>query len=169
MSKEARINERIRVPEVRVIGDDGAQLGVMTSSEGVRLAREQGLDLVEVSPTVSPPVCRIMDYSRYKYEQSKKERLAKKKQHAARLKEIKFRPNIDEHDYRVKLSQIRKFLTKKDKTKITLMFRGREMAHLDLGRKVLDRVAQDTSDVGIVERMPFLEGRFMTMVVMPKA
>ena len=156
------------MPEVRVIGDGGAQLGVMTIAEGVRMAREQGLDLVEVSPMTSPPVCRIMDYSRYKYEESKKERLAKKRQHAARLKEVKFRPNIDSHDYRIKLQQIRKFLTKKDKTKITLMFRGREMAHQDLGRRVLDRLLQDTADVGVVERPPIQEGRFMTMVVMPK-
>ena len=136
--------------------------------EGVRLARERGLDLVEVAPQSVPPVCRIMDFSKFKYELSKREREAKKRQHVMHLKEIKFKPHINEHDYQVKLAAVRKFLARGDKTKITMVFRGREMAHMDLGRRVVDRLAQDLADLSAVEKNPSLEGRFMTMVMNPK-
>ena len=163
-----RVNERIRSREVRVIGEAGEQLGVLPVFEGIRLARERSLDLVEVAPQSVPPVCRIMDYSKFKYELSKREREAKKHQHVMHLKEIKFKPHINEHDYQVKLSAARKFLERGDKTKITMVFRGREMAHMELGRRVVDRVLQDLTDLITVEKTPSLEGRFMTMVVSPK-
>ena len=143
-------------------------MGVLPVFEGVRLARERGLDLVEVAPQSVPPVCRIMDYSKFKYEISKREREAKKRQHVMHLKEIKFKPHINEHDYQTKLSAARKFLERGDKTKITMMFRGREMTHMDLGRRVIDRVVQDLAAVCAVEKTPTLEGRFMTMVLNPK-
>ncbi len=161
------MNERIRSREVRVIGDTGEQLGVLPVFEGVRLARERGLDLVEVAPQSVPPVCRIMDFSKFKYELSKREREAKKRQHIMHLKEIKFKPHIDEHDYQVKVSAVRKFLERGDKTKITMVFRGREMAHMDLGRRVIDRIMKDLSDISAVEKNPMVEGRFMTMVMNP--
>ena len=142
-------------------------MGVLPVFEGVRLARERGLDLVEVAPQSVPPVCRIMDFSKFKYELSKREREAKKRQHVMHLKEVKFKPHIDEHDYRVKLAAVRKFLERGDKTKITMVFRGREMAHMDLGRRVIDRVLQDLSDISAVEKSPAVEGRFMTMVMNP--
>ena len=163
-----RVNERIRSREVRVIGEAGEQLGVLPVFEGIRLAREHHLDLVEVAPQSVPPVCRIMDYSKFKYELSKREREAKKHQHVMHLKEIKFKPHINEHDYQVKLAAARKFLERGDKTKITMVFRGREMAHMELGRRVVDRVLQDLTDLITVEKTPSLEGRFMTMVVSPK-
>ena len=163
-----RVNERIRSHDVRVISETGEQLGVLSVFEGVRLARERGLDLVEVAPLSVPPVCRILDFSKFKYELSKREREAKKRQHVMHLKEIKFKPHINEHDYQVKLAAVRKFLARGDKTKITMVFRGREMAHMDLGRRVVDRLAQDLSDLSAVEKSPSLEGRFMTMVMNPK-
>ena len=150
-----------------MIGDTGEQLGVLPVFEGVRLARERGLDLVEVAPQSVPPVCRIMDFSKFKYELSKREREAKKRQHIMHLKEIKFKPHIDEHDYQVKVSAVRKFLERGDKTKITMVFRGREMAHMDLGRRVIDRIMKDLSDISAVEKNPMVEGRFMTMVMNP--
>lgn len=163
-----RVNERIRSREVRVISDTGEQLGVLPVYEGVRLARERGLDLVEVAPQSAPPVCRIMDFSKFKYELSKRDREAKKRQHVMHLKEVKFKPHINEHDYQTKLVAVRKFLGRGDKTKITMVFRGREMAHMDLGRRVVDRLVQDLADVSAVEKHPSLEGRFMTMVMNPK-
>lgn len=152
---------------MRVIADDGAQLGVMVPQEAIRLAREQGLDLVEVAPLASPPVCRIMDFNKFKYEQTKREREAKKKHHVARLKEVKFKPHIEDHDYQVKLQQLKRFLMRGDKAKVTLVFRGRELAHIPLGRRVLERLTGDLGGVGLVERNPVLEGRFMTMIIQP--
>ena len=154
---------------MRVIDADGAQLGIMNPLDAVKLAREQGFDLVEVSPQSTPPVCRIMDFNKFKYEQTKREREAKRKHHIARLKEMKFKPHIEEHDYYVKLNQLKRFLMRGDKAKVTLMFRGREMAHVELGQRVFARLKQDISDVGRVEREPILEGRFLTMVLMPDA
>jgi translation initiation factor IF-3 len=150
-----------------VIGDDGSQLGVMTPMDALRLAREKGLDLVEVAPMTSPPVCRIMDFNKFKYEQARRDREAKKKHHIARLKEVKFKPHIEEHDYQVKLGMLKRFLGRGDKAKVTLVFRGRELAHIDIGRRVLDRLAADLTAVGLVERTPVLEGRFMTMIFQP--
>lgn len=162
------MNERIRARSIRLIGVDGEQIGIVSSEEGLRLAREQDLDLVEVAPNASPPVCRIMDYGKYKYEQSKRAKEAKKHQHAIVVKEMKFRPKTEEHDYQFKLKHIRKFLDEGNKAKITVRFRGREMAHTELGRKVLDKLVQDTQDVATVEQQPKFEGRNMVLVLAPK-
>ena len=161
------MNERIRISQVRVIGSGGEQLGVMAPQDAVRLAREQGLDLVEVAPTTNPPVCRILDFNKFKYEQAKREREAKKKHHITRLKEIKFKPHIGDHDYQVKLQQLKRFFTRGDKVKVTVVFRGRELAHLELGQRILNRLVTDLTGVGTVERNPLLEGRFMTVIYSP--
>ena len=153
---------------MRVIGADGSQVGILPLSDAIRQAKEDGLDLVEVAATAEPPVCRIMDFSRYKYEIEKQERAAKKKQHVVHLKEVKFKPNIEEHDYQVKLQHLKKFLGRGDKSKVTLMFRGREMAHVDLGQRVLERIIKDLAQVGQVEKNAVLEGRFLSMVMSPK-
>lgn len=163
-----RVNERIRVKDVRLIDEQGLQAGVVPMYDALKRAKEKGFDLVEVAPQTNPPVCRIMDYSKYKYDQEKKEREAKKRQRQTHLKEIKIKPNIEEHDYQVKLAYLKKFLSRRDKTKITLMFRGREMSHIDIGRRVLDRMATDLNDIGVLEKPPTREGRFMTMVIGPK-
>ena len=163
-----RANERIRAREIRIIGEDGEQIGVVSADKGLKLAKEKNLDLVEVAPNASPPVCRIMDFSKYKYEQEKKERLARKKQRIVHIKEIKLKPNIEEHDYQTKLRNLKRFLDRGDKTKITLMFRGREMAHVDIGRNLMNRLMKDLSGVAQVERSPLLEGRFMVMIMTPK-
>ena len=139
----------------------------MAPMDALKLAREQGYDLVEVAPLATPPVCRIMDFNKFKYEQTKREREAKKKHHVAKLKEIKFKPHIEDHDYGVKLGQLKRFLSRGDKAKVTMVFRGREMAHLDVGRRVLDRLRGDLNGYARVERDPLLEGRFMTMVFLP--
>ncbi len=162
------MNERIRARSIRLIGADGEQIGIMSAEEGLKLAREQELDLVEVAPTASPPVCRIMDYGKYKYEQSKRAKEAKKHQHMIVVKEMKFRPKTEEHDYQFKLKHVQKFLTEGNKAKITIMFRGREMVHTDRGRKILERLVQDTQDIASVEQQPRLEGRNMTLVLVPK-
>jgi translation initiation factor IF-3 len=167
IEKQLRTNERIRIAQVRVIADDGAQLGVMNPMDALRLAREKGLDLVEVAPMTNPPVCRIMDFNKFKYEQSRRDREAKKKHHLARLKEVKFKPHIEDHDYMVKLNMLKRFLGRGDKAKVTLVFRGRELAHVDIGRRVLERLVADLTSVAIVERTPILEGRFMTMIFQP--
>ncbi len=140
----------------------------MTAEEGLRMAREQELDLVEVAPQASPPVCRIMDYGKYKYEQSKRAKQAKKHQHTIVIKEMKFRPKTEEHDYQFKLKHVLKFLEEGNKAKITVRFRGREMVHTDLGQKVLDRLIQDTQDMATVEQQPKIEGRSLTLVLAPK-
>jgi translation initiation factor IF-3 len=158
-----RINERIRVREVRVIGADGEQLGVMTPEDAIVIAREGGLDLVEVAPNSRPPVCRIMDYGKYKYEQKKKQ--ASKKSHSAVLKEVKLRPGTDQHDLNFKLNNARKFLMEGDKVKVTVMFRGREMVHTYRGREQLDQVLEQLGAIAKLESRPRMEGRFMSMIL----
>lgn len=162
-----RINENIRVPEIRLIGADGENIGVVPPSRGMQLAEEAGLDLVEISPNATPPVCKVMDYGKFKYEQQKREAEARKKQKTIEVKEIKFRPNTDTHDYEVKMRSVTKFLANGDKVKISLRFRGREMAHQDLGRQLLERVAEDVKEVGKIENMPKMEGRQMIMMIGP--
>jgi translation initiation factor IF-3 len=158
----------IRAREVRVIGQEGGQLGIMAVQEAIQLAEEQGLDLVEVAPDARPPVCRIMDFGKYKYQQSKRLQQAKKKQKVISVKEIKLRPKTEEHDYQFKTQHVRRFLQDGHKTKVTVVFRGRELAHTELGRQMLDRVATDLQDVGAVEQTPRQEGRNMTMVLSPR-
>lgn len=168
IKKFIRINDRIRVPQVRLIGPDGNQLGVMSVQRAQELADQNELDLVEVAPGASPPVCRIIDFSKFKYDQEKKEREAKKHQKQGRLKEIRLKPNIDSHDFETKVKQALAFLKKKDKVKINLFFRGRQMEHLDLGRKILDKFIMDTQSDGQVEKAPAMEGRIMSFVIAPK-
>ncbi len=162
-----RINDRIRGPEIRLIGADGENVGVVTPERAMQMAEEAGLDLVEISPNAAPPVCKIMDFGKFKYETQKKEAEARKKQKIIEIKEIKFRPNTDTHDYDVKMRSVFKFLDEGDKVKVTLRFRGREMAHQDLGRQLLERVAEDTKDVGKIENFPKMEGRQMVMLIGP--
>lgn len=150
------------------MGPEGSQLGVVPIEKAQEIANQNSLDLVEVAPAANPPVCRIMDFSKFKYDQEKKEREAKKHQHQGKLKEIRLHPNIDEHDYQVKLKQTITFLKKKDRVKIDLFFKGRQMEHKDLGRKVLDRMVIDTQHEGQIEKDPTLEGRIMSFVVAPK-
>ena len=156
------------MPEVRLIGPDGNQLGIVAIQRAQDLATQHELDLVEVAPSANPPVCRIIDFSKFKYDQEKKEREAKKHQKQGKLKEIRLKPNIDEHDYETKLKQAVSFLKKKDKVKINLFFRGRQMEHMDLGRKILDRLIIDTQNEAQVEKPPGLEGRIMSLVLSPK-
>ena len=162
------MNERIRVPQVRVIGDDGAQVGVLPVREALTMAQSRGLDLVEVSPTARPPVCRIMDYGKFKYEQNRRARKAKKKQHHMQLKEIKMRPKIEDHDYNFKVQHAREDLAARDKVKVTITFRGREMAHQEIGHKLIQGVLADLADVSLVESPPRSEGRTLSAVLMPK-
>ena len=163
-----RINDRIRSPEIRLIGADGENVGVVTPARAMQMAEEAGLDLVEISPNAEPPVCKIMDFGKFKYEQQKREAEARKKQHIIEIKEIKFRPGTDTHDYDVKMRSVLKFLEEGDKVKVTLRFRGREMAHQQLGLELLNRVAADVGEAGKIESMPRLEGRQMVMMVTPK-
>lgn len=163
-----RINDEIRVPQVRLIDDRGEMLGVMSAREALIRAYDVGLDLVEISPNAVPPVCKILDYGKYKYEQQKKANEARKKQKVVEIKEIKVRPNIDDHDYDVKMKQMKNFIGEGDKVKVTLRFRGREMAHQELGVKVLERIRNDLLELVRVEQMPKLENRQMVMVVAPK-
>ena len=162
-----RINERIRVPEVRVIGDDGTQIGVMKTEDALRYAQERDLDLVEVAPESKPPVCRVLDYSKYKYEQAQKLKAARKHQKQIVIREIKFRPKIAEHDYATKKGHVERFLKHKDKVKITIMFRGREQSHPERGTMILDRLAGELEELAVIEQRPNLEGRNMTMVLGP--
>ena len=162
-----RVNDRIRAPEIRLIGADGENVGVVTPARAMQLAEEAGLDLVEISPSAVPPVCKIMDFGKFKYETQKKEAEARKKQKIIEIKEVKFRPNTDTHDYEVKMRNVIRFLEDGDKVKVTLRFRGREMAHQDLGRVLLDRVAEDVKELGKVESMPRVEGRQMVMMIGP--
>jgi translation initiation factor IF-3 len=162
-----RVNDRIRAPEVRLIGADGQNIGVVPPARALTLAEEAGLDLVEISPNATPPVCKIMDFGKFKYEQQKRESEARKKQKTIEVKEVKFRPNTDTHDYEVKLRNVTKFLENGDKVKVTLRFRGREMAHQNLGRELLERVASDVEGLGKVENMPKMEGRQMVMMIGP--
>ena len=163
-----RVNDAIRAPKVRCIDPEGAQLGVLETSEAIRQAEDFGLDLVEVQPNVDPPVCKILDYGKFKYEAQKRANEARKKQKIIEVKEIKLRPNIDEHDYQVKMRNVQKFLNAGDKVKVTLRFRGREMAHQELGANVLTRVREETDEFAKVEAMPKMEGRQMIMVLAPK-
>ncbi|HAQ32528.1 MAG: translation initiation factor IF-3 [Alphaproteobacteria bacterium] len=165
--KGPRVNEGIDAPKVRLVGADGEMLGVCTVSDALVKTEEAGLDLVEVSPNSDPPVCKILDYGKYKYQEQKKRNEARKKQKTTDVKEIKMRPNIDVHDYDVKMRSIVKFLGDGDKVKVTLRFRGREMVHQELGMDVLDRVRDDVSKLSKVEQFPKLEGRQMTMVIAP--
>ena len=150
-----------------MIAEDGAQLGVMAPLDALKLARERGLDLVEVAPQTSPPVCRIMDFNKFRYEEQRREREAKKKHHVAKLKEVKFKPRIEEHDYQVKLRRLKGFLMRGDQAKVTMVYRGREWAHVELGRRILVRLIDDLKSISKVERNPALDGRFMTMVFGP--
>ena len=162
------INGQIRDKEVRLIANDGEQLGIMSAREAQKLADEAGLDLVKISPKAKPPVCKIIDYGKYKYEQTRKEKEAKKKQKVIDVKEIRLSPNIDTNDLNTKVSAARKFLSKGDKVKITLRFRGREMAHMNNSKHILDDIAASLSDVAVVEKAPKVEGRSMTMFLTEK-
>jgi len=163
-----RINGAIRAPKVRCIDPEGEQLGVLDTHDAIRKAEDFGLDLVEVQPNADPPVCKILDYGKFKYQAQKRANEARKKQKIIEVKEIKLRPNIDEHDYQVKMRNVQKFLNAGDKVKVTLRFRGREMAHQELGANVLTRVREETDEFAKVEAMPKLEGRQMIMVLAPK-
>ncbi|CAA7611625.1 protein chain initiation factor IF-3 [Candidatus Terasakiella magnetica] len=163
-----RVNREIDVRSIRLVGADGEMIGVVTLREGLTMAEEAGLDLVEVSPNADPPVCKILDFGKFKYEAQKKKNEARKKQKVIEVKEIKLRPNIDDHDYGVKMRSMRNFLEEGDKVKVTLRFRGRELAHQDLGMKVLERVRDDLEDLGKVEQIPKMEGRQMVMVIAPR-
>ncbi len=169
IQKNIRVNYRIRSPEVRVIGPDSEQLGIVVIKRAQEMARERNLDLVEVAPTAKPPVCRIMDYSKYKYDQEKKERRVKKSQKMTHLKQLRVKPRIDKHDYEVKLKKAIDFLEKRDKVKLNLFFRGREMAFKDQGRAVLEKFVADISEHGQVEKPPSMEGRIMSVIVAPKS
>ncbi|MDJ0802255.1 MAG: translation initiation factor IF-3 [Desulfobacterales bacterium] len=162
------INRKIRAREVRVIDPNGEQIGVISIDEALAAAADLGLDLVEVSPNANPPVCKIMDYGRFKYEQTKKKQEAKKKQTTFQVKEIKVRPKTGDHDLQVKMGHIRKFLGKKDKVKVTVLFRGREITLSDRGRELLQRIAAEFEDIAVVEQYPKFEGRTMMMVLSPK-
>ena len=165
---ELFINEQIRDKEVRVIGEDGEQLGIMSSKEALRLAEEAGVDLVKIAPTAKPPVCKIVDYGKFKYEQTRKEKEARKKQKTVEIKEIRLSPNIDTNDLNTKINAARKFIGKGDRVKITLRFRGREMAHMNNSKHILDDFAQALSDVAVVDKAPKVEGRSMTMFLAEK-
>ena len=170
IGKKSKINEKITSREVRVIGLEGNQLGIFGTPDAINLAREAGCDLVEVSPNADPPVCRIMDYGKFKYQQSKKMNQGKRHTHSvAHIKEVKVRPRTDVHDLEVKIRNIKKFLTHGNKAKVTLMFRGREIAHPELGRGLMDRIAEEIQDIGVVESPPKLEGRNMIMLIAPKS
>lgn len=163
-----QINDRIRFPEIRVIDTDGSQIGILSPNEALRMAEEKELDLVLVSETAKPPVCRIMDYGKYKFEQEKKAREAKKKQHTADVKEVKMRYKIDDHDYNVRVNQAQRFLKSGDKVKATITFRGREIQHTNLAQELLERMAEDLKDFAEIQQYPKREGRNMMMLLSPK-
>lgn len=167
-SNRARVNEQIKIPKVRLIDEQGEQAGIVSSKDALRRAEEIGLDLVEISPTASPPVCRIMDYGKYLFEQSKRQAEAKKKQKQFQVKELKFRQTTEEGDYQVKLRNLIRFLNHGDKVKITLRFRGREMAHQNLGFDLLNRIKTDLEEIAVVEAFPKMEGRQAVMVLAPR-
>lgn len=168
ISKDFRINEEIRVREIRLVDSDGNQLGIMPTREALKIAEERQLDLVEIAPQAKPPVCRIMDFGKYKYEQSKKEKEARKKQRIIEIKEIKLRPNIEDHDFFVKARNAARFLKDGDKVKATIVFRGREIVHTQLGRQLLVRLSEELKDLCNIERQPKLEGKNMIMILSPK-
>jgi translation initiation factor IF-3 len=163
-----RVNEEIRVPQVRLIDQDGEMLGVMSARDAIQRAYSVGLDLLEISPNADPPVCKILDFGKFKYEQQKKKNEAKKRQKVIEIKEVKVRPNIDENDYQVKLRAMKSFIEEGDKVKVTLRFRGREMAHQDIGVRVLERIRGDLDGTTKVEQMPKMENRQMVMVLTPR-
>jgi translation initiation factor IF-3 len=162
-----KANERIRAIDVQVIGSDGNNLGTFPLNKAIELAKDEGLDLIEISPNANPPVCKIMDMGKYKYDLQKKANIAKKKQKTVSLKEIKLRPGTDVHDYNFKIKNAKKFLTKKDKVKFTVKFKGREMQHVQLGRDLMKRIIEDTKEVGKIETHPKFEGRQMIMIIQP--
>lgn len=168
IKKFIRINESIRFPHVRLIGPEGNQLGVVSIQKALEIANQYELDLVEVASQASPPVCRVIDFSKFKYDQEKKERESRKHQKQVKLKEIRLHPNIDIHDYQTKLKQALGFIGKKDKVKVNLFFRGRQMEHVDIGRKLMDKFIVDTQGMAQVEREPNLEGKIMSLVLGPK-
>jgi translation initiation factor IF-3 len=167
-TKRIRVNRQIRISPVRVIGHDGSQLGIMEVDKALALADEHGLDLVEVAPTARPPVVRVMDFGKFKFEQAKQARLAKKKQHVIHLKEVKYRPGIEEHDFETKTRHARRFLEEKNKVKVTLMFRGRQIAHPELGHAVVERVATELADISKIESPARMEGKQLTLILAPK-
>ena len=167
ISVEPRINDRIRVPDVRLVGPNGEQVGIVRIDDALRLARESDLDLVEVAPQARPPVCKLMDYGKYKYESAQKERAARRNQAQTVVKEMKLRPKIDPHDYETKKGHIARFLNQGDKVKVTIMFRGREQSRPELGFRLLEQLAEDIEDIGFVEYSPKQEGRNMIMVIAP--
>ena len=162
-----RVNETIRVPQVRLIDDDGSQIGVKARDEALEYAWAKNLDLVEVAPDANPPVCRVMDYGKYRYDQEQKQKLARKHQSTITIKEIKLRPKIDPHDYATKKGHVVRFLRQRDKVKVTIMFRGREMSHPERGRMLLERLAEDVSELGVIESAPIQDGRNMVMLLAP--
>jgi translation initiation factor IF-3 len=164
---DTRINERIRVPEVRLIGDDGEQIGIVKRDDALRYAQERDLDLVEVAPGAKPPVCRVLDYSKYKYEQEQRQKAARKHQQQITIREIKFRPKIAQNDYDTKKGHVTRFLKQRDKVKVTIMFRGREVTHPERGVALLERLAEELSDLAVVEQRPVQDGRNMTMMLGP--
>lgn len=163
-----RVNREIRAPKVRLIGKDGSQVGVVSIKDAMMHAEQAGLDLVEISPNASPPVCKIIDYGKYRYQITKKERESKKAQHQAKLKEIKVKPNIDEHDLMTKIKRAREFIEKGNKVRVTCMFRGREMAHPELGQKVTERFVQELEDIAQIEAPPRRMGRNLSLVLAPQ-
>jgi translation initiation factor IF-3 len=169
ISKDHQINEEIRAKEVRLVGPDGEQLGIKSFREALQIAIDANMDLVNVAPQAKPPVCRIMDYGKFRYEQQKKEKEARKNQKIVDLKEVWFRSNIEEHDYQTKFRNVVKFLKDGDKVKCSVRFRGREIAHANIGQKILERVAREVADISVVERVPKLEGRSMIMILAPKS
>ena len=168
ITKDFRVNEEIRVKEVRITDSDGNQLGVMSLANALRLAEEKEKDLVEIAPQAKPPVCRLVDYGKYKYEQSKRGKEARKKQHIVNIKEVKLRPNIEDHDFMVKANSAARFLKEGDKVKATIMFRGREIVHPRMGQVLLERLAEHVKDFSMVERQARLEGKNMIMILAPK-
>ena len=168
VERKHRLNREITAPELRLNGPDNEPIGIVSLQEALRLAAEHDVDLVEIAPTANPPVCRLMDYGKFKYQEQKKAAEAKAKQHVIDIKEVKFRPGTDEGDYQIKLRNLRRFLEEGDKGKVTLRFRGREITHQELGMRLLERVRDDLAEVSVVENMPKLEGRQMIMVLAPK-
>jgi translation initiation factor IF-3 len=167
--KEASINWDIRAPEVRVIDPEGKQMGILAVKEAIRIAEERGLDLVEVAPNSQPPVCRIMNYGKYKYQQSKRTQEARKHQTVIHIKEVKVRPRTEEHDFQFKLRHVKRFLDEGNKVKISILFRGREIAHPEFGKEMLNRFVEELKDIMVIEQFPRLEGRNMVMIMAPKS
>ena len=167
LEKELRINGEIDAPQIRLVAEDGEQLGVVSFREAISKAEEAELDLVEIAPQASPPVCKIMDFGKFKYHEQKKQHEAKLKQKQIQVKEVKFRPGTDENDYQIKLRNMTRFLEEEDKVKVTLRFRGREMAHQDIGMRQIERIRADLQEMAVVEQMPKMEGRQMVMVLTP--